>query len=69
MCDHIQEQTSRYDHEAKVLTLLLVCPACEIEQVVETLPYEPRFKPFAMPGPKRLTLVPTAATDSLPLAA
>jgi hypothetical protein len=45
MCDHFHESTSRYDHSAKVLTLLLVCPVCRIERVVETIDYEPRFKP------------------------
>ena len=42
MCDHLHDSTSRYDAAAKVLTFLLVCPACGIERVVETLAYEPR---------------------------
>jgi hypothetical protein len=42
MCDHLHQSTSRYDAAAKVLTFLLVCPACGVERVVETLDYEPR---------------------------
>lgn len=42
MCDHLHDSTSRYDAAEKVMTLLLVCPACGIERVVETLEYEPR---------------------------
>ena len=40
--DHLHSSTSRYDAAAKVMTLLLVCPTCGIERVVETLEYEPR---------------------------
>jgi hypothetical protein len=42
MCHHLCDGTSRYDAAAKVLTLILVCPVCGIERVVETLEYEPR---------------------------
>jgi hypothetical protein len=47
MCDHLYDSTSRYDAVSKLLTLLLVCPVCRIEQVVETLEYEPNFVPRA----------------------
>jgi hypothetical protein len=47
MCDHLHDSTSRYDTGSKVLTLLLVCPVCRIERVVETLEYEPNFVPRA----------------------
>jgi len=43
-CDHLHDTTSRYDHDAKVLTFLLVCYVCGTEKVVERLPYEPRFE-------------------------
>jgi hypothetical protein len=42
MCQHLHNSTSRYDAAEKVMTLLLVCPTCGIERVVETLEYEPR---------------------------
>jgi hypothetical protein len=45
MCDHLQDTTSRYDPASKLLTFLLVCPVCRIERVVETLEYEPSFRP------------------------
>ena len=45
MCDHLHEPTSRYDVAAKLLTLMLVCPVCGIEKVIEKLEYEPRFQP------------------------
>ena len=44
-CDHLHDTTTRYDPVGKVLTFLLVCPACGTEKVVETQPYEPRFEP------------------------
>jgi hypothetical protein len=70
MCDHLHEQTSRYDANEKSLSFLLVCPTCRTEHVVETLTYEPRFKPCALPGRERLSLHDrTAATQVLPLAA
>ncbi len=43
-CDHLHDTTTRYDPVGKVLTFLLVCPACGTEKVVETQPYEPRFE-------------------------
>jgi hypothetical protein len=48
-CDHLHDATSRYDHDRKQLTFLLVCPVCGTEKVVDTLPYEPRFTPHAVP--------------------
>ena len=50
-CDHVHEQTSRYDPVEQVLTFLLVCPACRTEKVVETQSYEPRFKPHVAIDP------------------
>jgi hypothetical protein len=44
-CDHLHDSTTRYDHEQKLLTFLLVCSVCETEKVVETRHYEPRFEP------------------------
>jgi hypothetical protein len=49
MCEHLYETTSRYDAVTKLLTFLLVCPVCRIEQTVETLEYVPRFVP-TIPG-------------------
>jgi hypothetical protein len=46
-CDHLHEQTSRYDPVEKQVTCLTVCPVCRVEQVVETQSYEPRFEPHA----------------------
>jgi hypothetical protein len=43
MCDHLYETTSRYEIATKVLTFLLVCPVCRVEEVVDTLEYEPNF--------------------------
>jgi hypothetical protein len=45
MCDHLYETTSRYETATKVLTFLLVCPVCRVEEVAETLEYEPNFAP------------------------
>jgi hypothetical protein len=45
MCDHLYDATSRYETATKVLTFLLVCPVCRVEEVVETLEYEPNFAP------------------------
>jgi hypothetical protein len=45
MCDHLFDTTSRYDHERRLLTFLLLCPVCGTEQLVERLSYEPRFRP------------------------
>jgi ribosomal protein L44E len=44
-CDHVHDTVSRYDHAAKRLELLLICPICEIEKVIHRLAYEPRFEP------------------------
>jgi hypothetical protein len=44
-CDHVHDSTTRYDHDRKLLTFLLVCPACGTERVMETQHYEPRFQP------------------------
>jgi hypothetical protein len=41
MCDHLHDTISRYDAGTKLLTFLRVCRPCGIEQVVETLEYEP----------------------------
>lgn len=49
-CDHLHETTTRYDQHQKVLHFLLVCPACHTEKVVESVPYEPRFKPHEADG-------------------
>jgi hypothetical protein len=45
MCDQLFDMTTRYDSRRKLFTFLLVCPVCHSETVVETLPYEPRFRP------------------------
>ena len=44
-CDHLHESTTRYDHERKQLSFLLVCPSCRTEKLVQTIPYEPRYEP------------------------
>jgi hypothetical protein len=44
-CDHVHDSTTRYDHDQKLLTFLLVCPVCGTERVIETQHYEPRFEP------------------------
>jgi hypothetical protein len=46
MCDHLFDTTTRYDHLCKRLTFLVFCPVCRTETVVETLDYEPDFKPM-----------------------
>ena len=69
MCEHFHEPTSRYDQEASLLTLLLVCPVCRIEKVVETLEYEPRFVPCLIPNRERSSSAEVAAGERLPLAA
>jgi hypothetical protein len=45
MCDHFFDTTTRYDRLCKRLSFLLFCPVCRTEMVVETLEYEPDFKP------------------------
>jgi hypothetical protein len=44
-CEHLHETTTRYDHERKLLTFLAVCRTCRTETILETQPYEPRYKP------------------------
>jgi hypothetical protein len=44
-CDHLHDTTSRYDHVARRLELLLICTVCKTEKVVHSLAYEPRFEP------------------------
>lgn len=53
MCSDIYETTSRYDRERKVLTFLLLCPVCGIENVVARLDYEPAFSPAGTPLPSQ----------------
>jgi hypothetical protein len=55
-CDHLHDSTSRYDHEAKRLTFLLVCPVCRTERVVDSIPYEPQFTPHEAPQPGGATI-------------
>jgi hypothetical protein len=69
MCDHFHEATSRYDRDSRLLTLLLVCPVCAIEKVVETIEYEPRFRPCAIPGGKRSSDPQSITAQPLALAA
>ena len=42
MCDHLHDTTSRYDAAEKLLTFLRICRICGIEQIVETVEYEPK---------------------------
>jgi hypothetical protein len=50
-CNHMHDSTTRYDHDQKLLSFLLVCPICGIERVVETMKYEPRFHSAPAPEP------------------
>jgi hypothetical protein len=50
-CDHVHDTTTRYDHDQKLLTFLLVCPVCGTERVIQTQHYEPRFEPSPAPLP------------------
>jgi hypothetical protein len=50
-CGHLHDTTTRYDHENKLLTFLLICPTCGTEKVLETQTYEPHFVPHATPEP------------------
>jgi hypothetical protein len=52
MCDHVYETTSRYDADRKLLSFLLVCPVCEIEEIVQTIEYAPKYT--AHPAPAAL---------------
>jgi hypothetical protein len=45
-CDHLHDTTTRYEHAAKRLDFFLVCPVCETEKLIHSLPYEPRFEPM-----------------------
>src|SRR5919107_4614145 len=55
-CDHLHDSTSRYDHDRKELTFLLVCPVCRTEKMVDSIHYEPRFKPHAPAEPAGATV-------------
>lgn len=44
-CNHLHDTSSRYDHAARRLELLLICPVCKTEKVIHSLAYEPRFEP------------------------
>ena len=44
-CEHLQDTTTRYDHEAKRLDFFRFCPVCRTAELVESLEYEPRFEP------------------------
>jgi hypothetical protein len=55
-CGHLQDTTTRYDHEQKLLHFLMVCPTCGNEKLIETQPYEPRFTPHAQPEPEGATI-------------
>jgi hypothetical protein len=44
-CDHVHDSTTRYDHDQKLLTFLLICPVCGTEKVIETQHHERRFEP------------------------
>jgi hypothetical protein len=48
-CEHLHDTTTRYDHDSKQLSFLQVCHACGTEKMVETISYEPRFKPHPAP--------------------
>jgi hypothetical protein len=50
-CDHVHDTTTRYDHDQKLLSFLLVCPVCGTEKVMQTQHYEPRFEPRPAPQP------------------
>jgi hypothetical protein len=50
MCDHLYETTSHYDADRKLLSFLLVCPACEIEEIVQTIEYAPKFEAYIAPA-------------------
>ena len=52
-CEHLHETTTRYDHERKQLSFLLVCPSCGTEKLVETVPYAPRYEPAGGSQPIR----------------
>jgi hypothetical protein len=62
MCDHLHETTSRYDAAEKLLTFLRVCRACGIEQIVETLEYEPKLVWTAGGAAPRLAVLPVESS-------
>ena len=70
-CEHLHEQTSRYDRVEKKLTFLLVCPVCRTERVMEEQRYEPRLEPLRVSGASGATLHRLPAGDkwTAPLAA
>jgi hypothetical protein len=55
-CEHLHDSTSRYDHDRKELTFLLVCPICRTERVVDSIPYEPHFTRQPQPEPAGATI-------------
>ena len=62
MCDHLHDTTSRYDAAEKLLTFLRVCRTCGIEQVVETVEYEPRPLRTAGRAAPRLAVLPVESS-------
>jgi hypothetical protein len=64
-CDHLHDSTTRYDHDQKLLTFLLICPVCRTEKVIETQHYEPRFQP--RPAPQLADASAGATIDQLPV--
>ncbi len=62
MCDHLHDTTSRYDAAAKSLTFLRVCRTCGIEQVVETLEYEPKPVGTGRGAPPQLAVLPVESS-------
>jgi hypothetical protein len=62
MCDHLHDTTSRYDAAEKLLTFVRVCRTCGIEQVVETLEYEPRPVWTAGGAAPRLAVLPVESS-------
>jgi hypothetical protein len=61
MCDHLHDTSSRYDAAEKLLTFLRICRTCGIEQVVETLEYEPR-PVWTAGGAPRLAVLPVESS-------
>jgi hypothetical protein len=62
MCDHLHDTTSRYDAPEKLLTFLRVCRTCGIEQVVETIEYDPRPLWTAGAAAPPLAVLPVEST-------
>lgn len=63
-CQHFHESTTRYDHDQKLLSFLLVCGVCGTEKLVHSQPYEPRFEPY--PGRGRERTLGHRVVESLP---